>query len=508
MAGDNGASADDILPVAVMVVNQLILAGNSIFIKLAMNDGMDPLVLVAYRGLFASAFIAPFAFFERSTISVAMINLTPAITFLLAVLLRYALQTLLEFREGIIGAAVANIFVTYSIKKKGPLFVAVFSPLMLVFAAVLASFLLPEKLHLGSQERIEEMAGDNGVSADDILPVAVMVVTELVLAGNSIFIKLAMNDGMDLLVLVAYRGLFASAFIAPFAFFFERRTRPSMTKPVLIYSFCSAVIGMLFVQILYVFCIKMTSATLSVAMLNLTPAITFLLAVLLRLEKLGIQKASAQFKVIGTITAVGGAMLLTFYKGVVIKLWPYEKNILKTRNPMLDEENGNYVLGAALGIVAAFCNAVWLISQAKITSIYPCPSSVAALVTSIGAIQLTIIATCIHRNISAWSLGLNIRLLSCACTGIIGAGVTNIFVAYSIKKKGPLFVAVFSPLMLVFAAVLASFLLPEKLHLGSAIGSVFIITGLYLVLWGKRKEAATVDELPTTNTDKQAVDER
>ncbi|KAG0503911.1 hypothetical protein HPP92_003983 [Vanilla planifolia] len=91
--------------------------------------------------------------------------------------------------------------------------------------------------------------------------------------------------------------------------------------------------------------------------------------------------------------------------------------------------------------------------------------------------------------------------------GIIGAGVTSIFFAYSIKKKGPLFVAVFVPLMLVFAAVLASFLLPEKLHLGSAIGSFFIITGLYLVLWGKRKEAATVDELPITNTDKQAVDE-
>lgn len=41
-------------------------------------------------------------------------------------------------------------------------------------------------------------------------------------AGVNIFYKLAVLDGMDMRVLVAYRYLFASAFLAPLAYFIER----------------------------------------------------------------------------------------------------------------------------------------------------------------------------------------------------------------------------------------------------------------------------------------------
>jgi hypothetical protein len=55
--------------------------------------------------------------------------------------------------------------------------------------------------------------------------------------------------------------------------------------------------------------------------------------------------------------------------------------------------------------------------------------------------------------------------------------------------------------MLLVVAVLSSLLLGEKLYLGSALGAVLIVVGLYAVLWGKGREAdnevtTKVSELP------------
>jgi drug/metabolite transporter (DMT)-like permease len=44
--------------------------------------------------------------------------------------------------------------------------------------------------------------------------------------------------------------------------------------------------------------------------------------------------------------------------------------------------------------------------------------------------------------------------------------------------------------MLLMVAVLSSLLLSEKLHLGTALGAVLIVMGLYAILWGKGRKAA------------------
>lgn len=53
-------------------------------------------------------------------------------------------------------------------------------------------------------------------------PVIVMIVIQFSYAGMNIFYKLAANDGMNLRVLVAYRWIFSTAFIAPLALIFDR----------------------------------------------------------------------------------------------------------------------------------------------------------------------------------------------------------------------------------------------------------------------------------------------
>lgn len=53
------------------------------------------------------------------------------------------------------------------------------------------------------------------------------------------------------------------------------------------------------------------------------------------------------------------------------------------------------------------------------------------------------------------------------------------------KEKGPVFVTMFNPLSTILVAVLAYFVLDEKLYTGSVLGGVVVIGGLYLLLWGK-----------------------
>ncbi|KAL0446574.1 UNVERIFIED_CONTAM: WAT1-related protein [Sesamum latifolium] len=60
--------------------------------------------------------------------------------------------------------------------------------------------------------------------------------------------------------------------------------------------------------------------------------------------------------------------------------------------------------------------------------------------------------------------------------------------SWCVKKRGPVFTAAFSPLVQIMAATVDVPILHEQLHLGSLIGSVTVIAGLYILLWGKDKE--------------------
>jgi hypothetical protein len=55
---------------------------------------------------------------------------------------------------------------------------------------------------------------------------------------------------------------------------------------------------------------------------------TFILVLAFRYEKLGIHTFSDQAKVVKTLLGIGGAMLLTFYKGVDITPWHNHLNLI------------------------------------------------------------------------------------------------------------------------------------------------------------------------------------
>lgn len=63
------------------------------------------------------------------------------------------------------------------------------------------------------------------------------------------------------------------------------------------------------------------------------------------------------------------------------------------------------------------------------------------------------------------------NFLSCVCEccltqGTVTSGVMYVAYSWCLRRKGPLFVSIFSPLMLVIVAFAGSTILDEKLYLG------------------------------------------
>ncbi|XP_052203921.1 WAT1-related protein At1g68170-like [Diospyros lotus] len=335
-------------------------------------------------------------------------------------------------------------------------------------------------------------------------PAMLMVVVQATFAGVNVFYKLAANDGMSLRVLVAYRFLFAAAFIVPIAIIVERRRRPKLTWKLAGQAFLVGLLVGTAAQNLYLGSLVLTSATFASAMTNLVPAITFVLAISFGLEKLGWGTVAGKAKVAGTLMCIGGAMLLTFYKGVEINLWSTDLDLLHSHshnNSRLG--SGNLKLGAILSVCCCFSSAIGLILQAKMIQGYPCPYSTTAMVVTMGAIQSVGFAVCMERDWEQWKLGWNIRLLSASYSGIVASGVMLTFMAWCVQMRGPLFVSVFNPLMLVLVAIAGSLLLDEKLHLGSVLGAGVIVLGLYTVLWGKGKELKRMVQLMPSKSSRE-----
>ncbi|XP_044490874.1 WAT1-related protein At1g68170-like [Mangifera indica] len=333
---------------------------------------------------------------------------------------------------------------------------------------------------------------------NELKPALVMVVVQVIYAGATIFYKLAIIDGMSFSIIVAYRFIISTAIMLPFAFFVERKRRPKLNLMILFQAFLGSLFGCTLYQLQYLEAMVLTSATFVTAMTNLVPAITYILVLSFRLEKVaGIWTPAGKAKVVGTLIGIVGAMVLTFCKGAEIKIWSTKINLLHQNAPQAhhSESTIKTLFGCLLSVGGCFLYGVWLIIQAKMSEQYPCQYSITALVSLMAAMESVILALCKEKDFSQWKLGFNIRLLTVAYAGILSSGLAMSLTFWCVQKRGPLFVSVFSPLMLVIVAFVGSLVLNETIHLGSMIGATLIICGLYAVLWGKAKEMKKITQL-------------
>ncbi|KAL7184423.1 hypothetical protein ACSBR2_026558 [Camellia fascicularis] len=337
------------------------------------------------------------------------------------------------------------------------------------------------------------------------LPLLAMVSVQVGYAGMNILSKLAMDSGMNAFVHVAYRQVFATVVLAPFAYFLERTTRPRMTLPIFFQMFLCSIFGITMNQVLYLVGLHNSTPTIACALTNLLPALTFILAVPFGLESVGIKRKAGQAKIFGTVVCVGGAMLLSLYHGRTVIggsnfHWKYAEKIGEKNST---NHANNLILGPILVIASTVSWAIWFSIQAKMSEKYAAPYTTSTLVCLMATVQCGIIGFCADHNISAWSLTPGIRAISSIYGGIVCTAAAFCLMSWCIQRKGPLYVSVFNPLLLIIVAILSWGLLEEKLYVGTVVGSGLIVMGLYAVLWGKNKEMNAKNNAEDREEEKQ-----
>ncbi|KAL0016186.1 hypothetical protein SO802_003255 [Lithocarpus litseifolius] len=126
--------------------------------------------------------------------------------------------------------------------------------------------------------------------------------------------------------------------------------------------------------------------------------------------------------------------------------------------------------------------------QPKLLTQYPANLKLSTLQCLLSSVQSTVIAAALQRNFNSWKIGWDIQLASLAYCGILVTGFTYGLQVWCIEKKGPFYVAIFSPLSLLITAIFSALVWSEQLSWGSLLGGIMVVGGLYSVLWGRSKE--------------------
>ncbi|KAJ4729168.1 WAT1-related protein [Melia azedarach] len=324
----------------------------------------------------------------------------------------------------------------------------------------------------------------------DVLPFTAMVSMECINVSLNTLFKAATLKGMSYHVFIVYVYAVAALVLLPAPFFSRRST---VLPPLSFSILCK--IGLLSLiggssQIMGYTGINYSSPTLSSAISNLTPAFTFILAIVFRMEKLAFRKSSSQAKVLGTIVSIAGAFIVTLYKGPRIIIISSPSAPL---NQTLHSANSNWAIGGLFLTAEYILIPLWYIVQTQIMKEYPAEMTVVFFynlsVSSIAAV----VGLITERDPNAWKVKPNIALASILCSGLFGSCLNNTVHTWALRIKGPVYVAMFKPLSIAIAVTMGVMFLGDALYLGSLVGATVISLGFYTVMWGKTKEEIVED---------------
>ncbi|KAK7314614.1 hypothetical protein VNO77_33141 [Canavalia gladiata] len=326
-------------------------------------------------------------------------------------------------------------------------------------------------------------------------------------AGFHIVSRLALNIGVSQVVYPVYRNLIALLLLSPFAYVLEKNQRPPLTISLLVQFFLLALLGITANQGFYLLGLYYASPTFASALQNSVPAITFVLALALRLEEANITRRDGLAKVIGTIACVGGATIITLYKGP--PLLHQQMDQIQGDTSEVDQSSPkmqNWTLGCIYLLGHCLSWAGWMVFQAPVVKNYPAKLTLTSFTCFFGLIQFLIIAAFTENDLENWKIQSVEELLILLYAGIVASGIVISLQTWCIQKGGPVYVAVFQPVQTILVAVMAALILGDQLYSGGLIGAILVVLGLYLVLWGKANERK-VTEPSLTNPLLKAEDE-
>ncbi|CAN7078525.1 unnamed protein product [Brassica oleracea var. botrytis] len=315
-----------------------------------------------------------------------------------------------------------------------------------------------------------------------------MVVFQTGYAGNHVIMRFALNLGVSKLVFPLYRTIIALSVLAPSAYFLEKKERPAMNTSLLIQFFLLGLVGITLNQGFYIFGLDNTSPTFASATENAVPAVSFLMAALLGIEKVELKRRDGIAKVVGTFVSVAGSLVITLYKGPTI----YEPSQRIMDQSIVNggsEENKNWTLGCLCLMGHCLCWSSWIVLQSPLLKKYPARFSFISCSCFFAVIQFFGISAYFERDVESWKILSGGEVYALLYTGLVGSAMVFAIQIYVVERGGPLFVSAYLPLQTLVAAVLATFALGEHFYLGGMIGAILIISGLYLVVMGKSWES-------------------
>ncbi|CAL5043867.1 unnamed protein product [Urochloa decumbens] len=323
-----------------------------------------------------------------------------------------------------------------------------------------------------------------------------MLLVQLIGVGVSLLSKIALDGGMSPFVIITYRKLIATAVVAPFCVVFEREMWKMLNWTVWVWIFANAAFGDVLAMGLYFYGLRSTSAAYSSVFQNLIPVATFIIAMVLRTENLSLRKLPGKMKLLGALLCVGGTMMVSLLRGPELHMW--RTNLLRhAHNQAPAGAHHDKVVGTLWLCGSCVSYALYFIVQERLVKVYPSTYWMAMLTSLVGSMQSFVVGVFLVHDKSQWMLKWDLKLLTVVYSvsayvhgkqGVLNTGLAFLLISWVISRSGPIYPAMFSSVSLVITTVLDSVLLGTNIYLGSVLGTVLVVMGMYAFLWGKGRE--------------------
>ncbi|KAM6586282.1 hypothetical protein CsatA_008887 [Cannabis sativa] len=350
-----------------------------------------------------------------------------------------------------------------------------------------------------------------------------MLLVQAFATGMQILSRIILVEGTFVFALMTYRHLVAALCVAPLAFYFERVSEVNKcNKNVWFWLFCNALAGITGAMGLFYYGLRNTTATYATNFLNLVPIVTFVLSILLKLERLNLHTKEGKVKCIGALMCVSGALITSLYKGKSYYIISHH-HTTNDSHTIPHTTHTNWPLGTLMLVGSCFSCSAWFLIQVKLKRIFPYRYWAILLTCLIGAVQSAIIGLCIDTSVGSWTLGWNLQLITIIYSGSLATAATFCLVTWAISLKGATYPSMFNPLTLIFVSLSEAIILCVSITTGtvffsgpwtmwalgtglvrlcpgsglimilvvfgwSLIGMMLIIFGLYSFLLGNKKE--------------------
>eukprot|EP00271_Cylindrocystis_brebissonii_P008469 TRINITY_DN22801_c0_g1_i1.p1 TRINITY_DN22801_c0_g1~~TRINITY_DN22801_c0_g1_i1.p1 ORF type:complete len:427 (-),score=87.94 TRINITY_DN22801_c0_g1_i1:476-1756(-) len=339
--------------------------------------------------------------------------------------------------------------------------------------------------------------------------------TQVAYGGYQVLAKQALQGGADKVVFCVHRDVIALIILAPTAYFLERGKRPPITKSLLMGFFLLGCTGILGNQLLMLIGLNYTGPIITTAFQPSVPVFTFILAIAFGMETVRLDRKDGLAKTGGVILCVVGALVMTTFRGppvvgsgmdVLAKTLTVDvRDGGRVLTAIAQEQSGVAEVAVRRGVVSKLVAAagfdMWHVGvlcllgnclsmasyftlQAPILARYPASTSVTAMAYLFGAALVVTVGLLTVEKRSSWFLTPS-QLGAAFYGGSVASALNYALQAWGNKRLGPSMVALYMPLQPLAGAIFSRLVLGSTIFLGSVLGGILILGGLYLVTWGR-----------------------